>query len=392
MATKPLAGIKVLELARILAGPWCGQLLADLGADVVKVERAGGGDDTREWGPPFVEGVHGENMGAAYYHSCNRGKRGIDADFESEEGRALVRRLVAHADVVIENFKVGGLVKYGLDHASLKALNPGVVWCSISGFGQDGPYSARAGYDFLVQGMGGAMALTGPVEGPPMKTGVAIADLYTGLYAANAIQAALLQRMRTGEGAFIDCCLLDTQVSILGNQAINYFVSGNAPPRMGNGHTSIVPYDVYPTSDGSMIIACGNDAQFRRLTRVLGAPALADDPDYRLNRDRLRNRVALTETLNELTRRFTRAEILPLLEEVGVPAGPINTIPEVFTDPQVVARRVYVDVPNAAARGGSIPGLRAPILINGEPAAATLSAPGIGEHRAEILSDPNWGG
>ena len=232
--SRPLAGLKVLELARILAGPWCGQLLADLGADVVKVERKGAGDDTRHWGPPFVEGTEGENLGAAYYHSCNRGKRGVEADFDTDDGRALVRRLVAHADVVIENFKVGSLVKYGLDYASLKPTNPGMVWCAISGFGQDGPYAHRAGYDFLVQGMGGMMALTGPVEGPPMKTGVAVADVFTGLYAANAVQAALIARARTGEGAYIDCCLLDTQVSILGNQALNYFVSGEPPRRMGN--------------------------------------------------------------------------------------------------------------------------------------------------------------
>ena len=392
MTSRPLAGLKVLELARILAGPWCGQLLADLGADVVKVERAGAGDDTRHWGPPFVEGADGENLGAAYYHSCNRGKRGIEADFETEEGRALVGRLVAHADVVIENFKVGSLVKYGLDYASLKPTNPGMIWCSISGFGQDGPYAHRAGYDYLVQGMGGMMALTGPVEGPPMKAGVAIADVFTGLYAANAIQAALIARARTGEGAYVDCCLLDTQVSILGNQAMNYFVSGEAPPRMGNGHTSIVPYDVFPVADGDIIIAGGNDAQFRRLCDVLGAPELAENPAYRMNRDRLKHRVELTAKLTELTRRFARADILAALEKVGVPAGPINTIGQVFEDPQVVARGVKIDVPNARAAAGTTPGLRAPIVMSGERLAAPLPAPALGEHTADVLADKAWGG
>ena len=276
-----------------LAGPWCGQLLADLGADVVKVERATVGDDTRQWGPPFVEGVNGNHLGAAYFHACNRGKRCIEADFETPEGRKVVERLALHADVIIENFKVGGLKKYGLDYESLKKINPRLVYCSITGFGQTGPYAPRAGYDFLVQGMGGAMHLTGQPDGPPSKSGIAIADIFTGLYATNAIQAALLRRVETGEGAYIDCALIDSQIAVLGYQALNYFVSGTAGRRMGNGHPNIVPYDVFPVSDGDIIIATANDNQFRKLCDVLGAPHLAIE--YPASKDRVLARSELTE-------------------------------------------------------------------------------------------------
>ena len=390
--TAPLAHIRVLELARILAGPWCGQLLADLGADVVKVERSGAGDDTRQWGPPFVEGLDGGSLGAAYFHACNRGKRCIAADFETPEGQALVRRLVVHADVLIENFKVGGLAKYGLDHASLKVLNPRLVYCSITGFGQDGPYAARAGYDFLVQGMGGAMAMTGEPGGAPMKSGVAMADIFTGLYAANAIQAALLRRAQTGEGAFIDCALLDAQVAVLGYQALNYFVSGEEPKRHGNAHPNIVPYDVFPVSDGTIIIATGNDGQFRKLVDILGAPELASDPAFASGKDRLRNRLDLTARLHALTRRFARADLLPKLDAGSVPAGPINDISEVFGDPQVRARGMRLNVPNARAKAGSTPGLRSAIVMDGVPAASARPAPGLGEHTDEVLADVRWGG
>ncbi|MBV9076301.1 MAG: CoA transferase, partial [Methylobacteriaceae bacterium] len=270
MSTKPLAGIRVLELARILAGPWAGQLLADLGADVVKVERPGQGDDTRSWGPPFVEAAAGGALSAGYFHSTNRGKRSIELDLESEAGQATVRRLAAHADVVLENFKVGGLAKYGLDYASLAAANPGLVYCSVTGFGQDGPYAHRGGYDFMVQGMAGIMSLTGEPDGEPLKTAVAYADVFTGLYAANAVQAALIGRERTGRGCQIDMALLDTQISVMGNQAMVYLLTGEPPPRTGNAHTSIVPYQVFPTADGHVIVACGNDGQFRRLCDVLG--------------------------------------------------------------------------------------------------------------------------
>jgi crotonobetainyl-CoA:carnitine CoA-transferase CaiB-like acyl-CoA transferase len=390
--TPPLAGIRVLELARILAGPWCGQLLADLGADVVKVERAGAGDDTRQWGPPFIEGADGADLGAAYFHACNRGKRGVAADFETEEGRALVRRLAAHADVLIENFKVGGLAKYGLDHASLKSINPRLVYCSITGFGQDGPYARRAGYDFLIQGMGGAMHLTGQPDGPPSKSGIAMADIFTGLYAANAVQAALLRRARTGDGAYIDCALLDAQVAVLGYQALNYLTSGNPGRRMGNGHPNIVPYDVFPVADGDIIIAAGNDGQFRKLCAILGVPDLADHPDYALSRGRVAHRAALTGRLHALTEKFKRADILARLEAAAVPAGPINSVSDVFADPQVVARGLRLDLPNPLAKGGTTPGVRSAIVMDGEPAASPRPAPALGQHGEDVLRDPNWGG
>ena len=392
MSKPPLSGIKVLELARILAGPWAGQLLADLGADVVKVERSGRGDDTRQWGPPFVEGRSGDHIGAAYYHSCNRGKRCISADFETAEGNVLVRRLAAHADVVIENFKVGGLKKYGLDYASLKAINAGLIYCSITGFGQNGPYAARAGYDFVVQGMGGMMEITGAAEGPPTKAGVAIADIVTGLYAANGIQAALIRRAQTGAGAYIDCALLDAQVAVLGYQAVNYLVSGIEPRRMGNGHPNIVPYDVFPVEDGNIIIATGNDGQFRKLCEILGQEDLADAPHFANGKGRVVNRLALTEQLHQLTRRFRAADLLARLDAAAVPAGPINRISDVFRDAQVQARQMALDLDNPNAKSGHTPGLRSAIVIDGIAAASRRPAPVLAEHQAEILNDPNWGG
>ena len=390
--TPPLAGVRVLELARILAGPWCGQLLADLGADVVKVEREGAGDDTRHWGPPFVEGKDGGNLGAAYFHACNRGKRCVTADFESAEGRARVLKLARHADVVIENFKVGGLKKYGLAYDALKAINPRVIYCSITGFGQDGPYASRAGYDFLVQGMGGAMHLTGTPDGPPSKSGIAIADIFTGLYAANAIQAALIRRRDTSAGAYIDCALLDAQVAVLGYQAINYFVSGKEPHRLGNAHPNIVPYDVFPVSDGDVIIATGNDGQYRKLCDVLGVPDLGRDPRFATSKDRVLNRVAFNETFYPVFRRFTRAELLPRLDAAGVPAGPINNVGEVFADPQIVHRGMRIDIDNPLAAKGTTPGLRAPLVMDGEALAAARPAPALGQHNDDVFSDRNWGG
>jgi crotonobetainyl-CoA:carnitine CoA-transferase CaiB-like acyl-CoA transferase len=392
MAQAPLAGVRVLELARILAGPWCGQLLADLGADVVKVEREGAGDDTRQWGPPFVEGKDGANLGAAYFHACNRGKRCVTADFETEEGRARVLKLASRADVIIENFKVGGLRKYGLDYDSLKVINPRVVYCSITGFGQDGPYAPRAGYDFLVQGMGGAMHVTGSPDGQPTKSGIAIADIFTGLYAANAIQAALLRRRDTNEGAYIDCALLDAQVAVLGYQAINYFVSGAEPRRLGNAHPNIVPYDVFPTADGDVIIATGNDGQYRKFCDVLGVSELGRDPRFLTSKDRVANRAAFNETFHAIMRRIPRAELLPKLDAAGVPAGPINTIGEVFADPQVVYRGLRLDIDNPLAAKGTTPGLRAPIVMDGKPVASSRPAPGLGQHTQDVLTDKNWGG
>ncbi|WP_199084774.1 CaiB/BaiF CoA-transferase family protein [Bosea sp. ASV33] len=391
MTTSPLAGLRVLELARILAGPWIGQLLADLGADVVKVE-APEGDDTRKWGPPFVEGTGDEHLSAAYFHAANRGKRSITADFRTAEGQALVRRLAAHADVVIENFKVGGLSKYGLDAASLRKEFPRLVYCSVTGFGQDGPYAPRAGYDFLVQGMGGAMSITGEPAGAPMKAGYAVADIYTGLYATVGILSALRQRDATGEGATLDLALLDSQVAVLGNQAMNYLVGGNPPPRLGNAHPNIVPYDVFPVADGHIIIATGNDGQWRKLCEVLGEPALADHPDYLDNKSRVKNRVALTERLHLLCQRYAKLDLLAALEKVGVPAGPINDIAEVFADPQIVARGVRVDLPSEAAKAGSIPTIASPIVMNGVRQVAGRPSPRLGEHADDILNDPAWGG
>ncbi|RYC33543.1 CoA transferase [Lichenibacterium minor] len=388
----PLHGIRVLELARILAGPWCGQLLADLGADVVKVERAGVGDDTRQWGPPFIPAVDGTDLGAAYFHSCNRGKRCISADFDAPEGRALVHRLARHADVVVENFKVGGLARYGLDAATLRASNPRLVVCSISGFGQDGPYAARAGYDFLIQGMGGAMSITGEPDGAPIKSGMAIADLFTGLYAANAVQAALLRRAATGEGATIDCALLDSQVAMLSSQGLNHLVSGRDAPRFGNAHPSIVPYDVFPVADGHIVIATGNDGQFRRLCEILGDPALGTHPDYLANRGRVANRAPLTAALHALTSRREASELLAKLDAAHVPAGPINTVAQVFADPQVVARGMALELDNPLAEGGTTPGIRSPIVMDGVRLASPRPAPNLGQHADEILADPAWGG
>lgn len=387
----PLAGLRVLELARILAGPWIGQLLADLGADVVKVE-APEGDDTRKWGPPFVEGADGEHLSAAYFHSANRGKRSITADFRTEEGQALVRKLAAHADVVIENFKVGGLEKYGLDAASLRAAYPRLIYCSVTGFGQDGPYAPRAGYDFLVQGMGGPMSVTGEPDGAPMKAGYAVADIYTGLYASVGILSALRRRDATGEGATLDMALLDAQIAVLGNQAMNYLVSGKPPARLGNAHPNIVPYDVFPVADGHIIIATGNDGQWRKLCEVLGEPELAGHPDYADNRSRVANRIVLTEKLQFLTQRYGKADLLAALEKVGVPAGPINAIDEVFADPQVIARGVRVDLPSDTAAPGTIPTVASPIVLDGVRQVAPRPSPGLGEHADEILNDPAWGG
>lgn len=389
--TPPLAGLRVLELARILAGPWIGQLLADLGADVVKVE-APEGDDTRKWGPPFVEGTGEEHLSAAYFHSANRGKRSITADFRTAEGQALVHRLAAHADVVIENFKVGGLVKYGLDAAAMRKAYPRLIYCSVTGFGQDGPYAPRAGYDFLIQGMGGPMSVTGEPQGAPMKAGYAVADIYTGLYATTGILAALRRRDQTGEGAVLDMALLDAQVAVLGNQAMNYLTSGKAPQRLGNGHPNIVPYDVFPVADGHIIIATGNDGQWRKLCEVIGEPGFASEPDYLDNRSRVLNRVALTERLNALTSRFAKLDLLTKLEAVGVPAGPINTIEEVFADPQVKARGVRVDLDNPAAKAGSTPTVASPIVLDGVRQVVSRPSPRLGEHAEEILNDPAWGG
>jgi crotonobetainyl-CoA:carnitine CoA-transferase CaiB-like acyl-CoA transferase len=383
----PLSGVRVLELARILAGPWAGQVLADLGADVIKVERQGSGDDTRGWGPPFVEGKDGKHLGAAYFHGTNRGKRSIELDFEDEEGRRIVRKLAARSDILIENFKVGGLAKFGLDYKSLAPENPRLIYCSVTGFGQDGPYASRAGYDLMAQGMGGFMDLTGLPEGEPTRAGVPISDIFTGVYSVVGVLAALTQRERTGRGCLVDTSLIDSTVGVLANQALNYLVSGVTPKRIGNAHPNIVPYQVFPVADGHIIIATGNDSQFVKLCGVLGAPEIAQDPAYRSNSDRLARRGELVRKLSDQTVRVSRDELLDKLEAVGVPAGPINSMDQVFADPQVVHRGMRLDLPEAGAKGGSIPGVRTPIVIDGEPMASAHPSPRLGQHTQEILRE-----
>jgi crotonobetainyl-CoA:carnitine CoA-transferase CaiB-like acyl-CoA transferase len=384
---KPLQGLKVLELARILAGPWAGQTLADLGADVVKAERPGAGDDTRGWGPPFIAGENGEPLDAAYFHSCNRGKRSIAVDFEKPEGQAIIRALAARSDVLIENFKTGGLRKYSLDYESLKAINPKLIYCSITGFGQTGPYAARAGYDFMIQGMGGIMDLTGAPDGEPQKIGVAFADIFSGLYAVIAIQSALVRRAITGLGGYIDLALMDAQVGVLANQALNFLVSGRSPRRLGNSHPNIVPYQVFRVADGHIVIAAGNDRQSRDLCRILGLASIAEEPRFRANSNRVANRVAFIDIVEEATQKFSSAELLAALEAAHVPAGPINSIEEVFADPQVIARRLRIDLPATDAAGGTVPSVRSPIVLDGEAMAAPIAAPRLGEHTSDILTE-----
>ena len=371
---KPLAGLKVVELARILAGPWAGQILADLGAEVIKVE-APEGDDTRRWGPPWVERKRPDGSTertAAYFHSTNRGKKSVTADFRTPEGQEKVRKLVAEADVLIENFKVGGLAKYGLDYESLRKVNPKLVYCSVTGFGQTGPYAHRAGYDYIIQGMSGLMSVTGELDRQPQKVGVAVTDVFTGIYAAVGILAALRQRDTTGEGQQVDMALLDVGTAIMANQSLNYLATGIAPQRMGNAHPNLVPYAVFETSDGYLIIAVGNDGQFGRLCKLLGEPDLASTPDYLTNADRIANREALTEVITGLTRTWTRNDLLAALEAEGVPAGPINDMGDVFADPQVIARGLRIDPQG-------IPGVRLPITFSGSELAIDQPSPMLGQ-------------
>jgi crotonobetainyl-CoA:carnitine CoA-transferase CaiB-like acyl-CoA transferase len=367
--TTPLAGVRVLELARILAGPWAGQTLADLGAEVIKVE-APEGDDTRRWGPPFIE--REGDRSAAYFHACNRGKRSVTADFRTEEGRARVLDLARDADVLIENFKLGGLAKYRLDYESLKAINPGLIYCSITGFGQTGPYAHRAGYDYIIQGMSGLMSVTGEPDGQPQKVGVAVTDIFTGLYASNAILAALHLRAQTGQGQHIDMSLMDSATAVMANQAMNYLATGVAPVRLGNAHPNLMPYQVFDCADGWIIIATGNDAQYRRLCTLLGLPALAEHPDYLTNADRVAHREALTDRLTSATRAMTKAALLAACEERGVPAGPINDLSEVFADPQVIARGTRIEP-------GGVPGVRPPFRFSDADLALDRPAPMLGE-------------
>ncbi|MFN4057276.1 MAG: CaiB/BaiF CoA transferase family protein [Roseinatronobacter sp.] len=371
----PLAGLRVIELARILAGPWAGQALADLGAEVIKVESPDG-DDTRAWGPPFVDRADG-SRDAAYFHAANRGKASITADFTTPEGQAKVRALVAGADVVIENFKVGGLAKYGLDYASLSALNPRLIYCSITGFGQTGPYAHRAGYDYIIQGMSGLMSVTGPADGSPYKVGVAVTDIVTGIYASTAILAALHERARTGRGQQIDMALMDCAVALMANQAMNYLATGRAPKRLGNFHPNLAPYQVVPCADGHIIIATGNDGQFQRLCALLGQPDLAHSPEYTSNSVRVVHRQKLSDLISALTAQWTAQDLLAACETAGVPAGPINDMEAVFQDPQVIARRMEL-------RMGELRGVRGPFHFSGHPLTDGCPAPMLGQDDTEV--------
>ncbi|MER9416638.1 CoA transferase [Mesorhizobium sp. M0306] len=385
MTEPPLKGIRVIELARILAGPWAGQLLADLGADVIKVESPDGGDDTRKWGPPFVIGHDGENLSAAYYHSCNRGKRSIAIDFSTPEGAETVRRLVATSDVLIENFKVGGLKKYGLDYDSLREINPRLIYCSITGFGQSGPYAPRAGYDFIIQAMAGMMSITGEAGREPQKAGVAISDVFTGLYSVIAIQAALRHAEKTGEGQHIDMALYDTQISTLGNQNLNYLVSGQSPVQMGNAHMNIAPYEVVPVKNGHIILAVGNDGQFAKFCAAVGLDELASNPDFATNPARVANRAKLREHMIEALKAFDRDPLLARLETAGVPASPINNIGQMFADPQTIARGMRLDLDDG--HGNLLPSVRAPMVMSGTPLVYECPSPRLGEHTEEILAE-----
>ncbi len=384
-----LSHLRVLDLSRVLAGPWAGQILADLGADVIKVERPGSGDDTRAWGPPFLKDAQGENTSeAAYYLAANRNKRSVTIDFTQPEGQRLVRELAARSDIVIENFKVGGLAAYGLDYESLKVVNPKLIYCSITGFGQTGPYAKRAGYDFMIQGLGGLMSLTGRPEGAegagPVKVGVALTDILTGLYSTVAILAALAHRDQEGSGQHIDMALLDVQVACLANQAMNYLTTGIAPRRLGNAHPNIVPYQDFPTADGDFILTVGNDGQFRKFAEVAGQPQWADDPRFATNKQRVAHRAELIPLIRQATVFKTTGEWVSQLERAGVPCGPINDLAQVFQDPQVQARGLAVSLPHALA--GSVPQVASPIRLSGTPVEYRSAPPLLGEHTETVLA------
>ena len=387
---KALGHIRVLDLSRVLAGPWCSQNLADLGADVIKIERPGAGDDTRAWGPPYARDAQGnDTQEAAYYLSANRGKRSLTVDIASSEGQALLRELVLHCDVVLENFKVGHLKRYGLDYASLSEVKPDLVYCSITGFGQDGPYAHRAGYDFLIQGMGGLMSVTGERDdlpgGGPQKAGVALTDLMTGMYATVAVLAALTHRDRTGEGQHIDMALLDTQVAMLANVGSNYLNSGKPPKRWGNAHANIVPYQTFACADGHIIVATGNDGQYQKFVEAGGRPELAGDPRFATNPLRVQNRDVLVPLLAEMVRTKPRDAWIALLEEKGVPCGPINDVGEVFANEQVQARAMAIDLPHPSA--GQVKLVRNPIRMSATPATSGMAPPLLGQHTTEVLRE-----
>ncbi|WP_424982178.1 CaiB/BaiF CoA transferase family protein [Maritalea sp. S77] len=377
MQEQPLKGLKVLELARVLAGPWVGQTLADLGADVIKVESPNG-DDTRAWGPPWIE--RGDDKSAAYFHSCNRGKRSIALNFKDADDLETIRQLVKQSDILVENFKLNGLQKYGLDYESLKAINPRLIYCSITGFGQNGPYAEQPGYDFIIQGMSGMMSITGEPDGQPQKIGTALADIITGLYATIGIQAALWQRERTGLGQQVDMALLDSMVGVLANQAMNYLASGTAPTRLGNAHPNICPYQVLPVKDGHIILAVGNDGQFQRLAKLIGQEQIGADERFATNAARVANRIELTALLETEFQKWEKLKLLDALHASNVPAGPINRIDEVFADPQVLARKMALDM-------DGVPGVRTPIQFSDAAMTFDRPSPKVGEHTQEILNE-----
>ncbi len=383
-----LSHIRVLDLTRVLAGPWAAQVLADLGAEVIKIERPGSGDDTRAWGPPFLKDAEGRDTSeAAYYLTANRNKQSVTVDFTQQEGQRLVRELAAQCDVVLENFKVGGLAAYGLDYAALKAVNPKLIYCSITGFGQDGPYAKRAGYDFMIQGLGGLMSLTGRPEGEegagPMKVGVALTDILTGLYATVGVLAALNHREQTGIGQHVDLALLDVQVACLANQAMNFLTSGLPPRRLGNAHPNIVPYQDFPSADGDFLLAVGNDSQFRKFCEVAGQREWADDSRFISNKARVANRDVLIPLIRQATVFKTTAEWISALEQAGVPCGPINNLAEVFADAQVQARGLRIDMPNSL--GGTTPQVASPLRLSATPVEYRNAPPLLGEHTDAVL-------
>jgi formyl-CoA transferase len=388
--TRALENLRVLDLTRVLAGPWCTQLLADLGADVVKIERPGSGDDTRAWGPPYLKDAQGrDTTEAAYYLAANRGKRSVTVDISRPEGQQLLRKLAARCDVVVENYKVGQLAKYGLDHASLAAVNPRLIYCSITGFGQDGPYKDRAGYDFIIQAMGGFMSITGERDdlpgGGPQKAGVAISDLMTGMYATTAILAAVAQRERTGLGQVIDMALFDTMIAMLANMNTNYLTTGKAPVRAGNAHQNIVPYQVFAAADGDVVIAVGNDSQYAKFCDIAGRPDLAADRRFAKNADRVRNRAVLVPMLEAIVRERPAAFWAERLEAAGVPCGPINSIAQALADPQAMARGLRIDLPHPTA--GTVPLVGMPIRMSRSPPGYLRPPPLLGEHTDEVLHE-----
>ncbi|MBM3352104.1 MAG: CoA transferase [Betaproteobacteria bacterium] len=386
----PLSHIRVLDLSRVLAGPWAAQNLGDLGAEVIKVERPGAGDDTRSWGPPFMKDRDGKDTGeAAYYLSVNRNKKSITLDIAKPEGQAIARELAARCQVLVENYKVGALKKYGLDYDQLKTVNPSLIYCSVTGFGQDGPYAPRPGYDFIFQGMGGLMSITGERDGQPgagpQKVGIAITDILTGMYASVAILAAITHRERTGEGQYIDAALLDTMVAFNANQIVSYFASGRIPVRWGNAHPQVVPYEVFPAADGHIILAIGNDGQFERFCQVAGCAELAEEPRFKTMSQRIIHRAELVPLIAEVMRTRTKREWIEMLEAATVPCGPINNMKEVFEDPQVQHRKLRVDIPHPL--GGVAPVVASPLRLSKTPVEYRLAPPMLGQHTEEVLKD-----